>query len=74
MAADLQAVDIGPDVIGVMDRPGGQPKHFARQCRKHLETCGVARHGGFLHRDFPGDVTAAVFAKNPKFWRYNQKN
>jgi hypothetical protein len=28
MAADLQPVGIGPDVIGVMDRPGRQPKNF----------------------------------------------
>ncbi len=31
MAADLQTVDIGPDMIGVMDGPRRQPQHFACQ-------------------------------------------
>ena len=31
MAADLQAVAIGADVIGVMDGPRRQPQHLALQ-------------------------------------------
>ena len=46
MAANLQAVDIGPDVIGVMDGPGRQPQHFARQRGQHFKACGFGRHGG----------------------------
>ena len=46
VAADLQAVDIRPDVIGVMDGPGRQPQGFARQRGQHFKACGFDRHGG----------------------------
>ena len=46
MAADLQAVDIGADVIGVMDGPGRQPQDLARQCGQHFKACGLDGHGG----------------------------
>jgi hypothetical protein len=46
MAADLQAVGIGPDVIGVMDGPRRQPQHFARQRGQQFKACGLDRHGG----------------------------
>ena len=46
MAADLQAVGIGPDVVGVMDGPRRQPQHLARQRGQQFEACGFDRHGG----------------------------
>ncbi len=45
MAADLQAVDIGPDVVGVMDGPGRQPQHLAGQRRQQFQACGFDWHG-----------------------------
>ncbi len=46
MAADLEAVGIGPDVIGVMDGPGRQPQDLARQRGQHFKACGLDRHDG----------------------------
>ena len=46
MAADLQAVGVGPDVIGVVDGPGRQPQHLARQRGQHFKACGIDRHDG----------------------------
>ena len=45
MAADLQPVDIGPDVVGVMDRPRRQPENFARQRGQQFQACGLDGHG-----------------------------
>jgi Lrp/AsnC family transcriptional regulator, leucine-responsive regulatory protein len=71
MATDLQSIDIGPDVIGVMDRPRGQPQHLAGQRREHFEACGIGSHhvfpwGGAFFGLF-GDVTAPIHAKNLNF-------
>ena len=38
MAADLQAVAIGTDVVGVMDRPGAEPQHLAFQFTEEAKT------------------------------------
>ena len=74
MAADLQAVGIGPDVVGVMDGPRRQPQHLARQRGQHFKACGLDRHGGApgTSDDLP-DVSAAAFAKNLKFSRHTAK-
>ena len=44
MAADLEAVDIGPDVIGVVDRPRRQPEHLAGQRGQQFQACRFNRH------------------------------
>ncbi len=45
MAADLQPVGIGPDVIGVMDRPRRQPEDLACQRGQQFEAGGLDGHG-----------------------------
>ena len=37
MPANLQAVQIWANMIGVMDDPAGQPKHPIRQCFHQLD-------------------------------------
>ena len=46
MAADLETVDTGPDVVGVMNGPGRQPQHFAGQRGQHFQACRFDGHQG----------------------------
>jgi len=46
MAADLEPIGVGPDVVGVMNGPRRQPQHLAGQRRQQFEAFGVDRHGG----------------------------
>src|SRR5882757_10445656 len=45
MAADLQAIGVGADVVGVMDGPRRQPQHFSRERGQQFQACGLDRHG-----------------------------
>ena len=68
MAADLQAVGIGPDMVGVMDRPRRQPEHFARQRGQQLKACRLDRHGHAPDRCQYAPILAGVpVAKILKF-------
>jgi hypothetical protein len=46
MAADLQAIGTGPDVIGVVDGPRRQPEHLACQRGQQFKAWAFGRHGG----------------------------
>ena len=75
MAADLQAVGIGPDVVGVMDGPRRQPQHFSRQRGQQLQACRRNRHGKVLRRaggmaDFS---PVPAIGKNLKFSRHTRQ-
>src|SRR5579862_2682667 len=74
VSADLQAVGIGPDMIGVVDGPRGQPQHLARQRVQNVQACGFDWHGVLpasgVWRLFCLDVTATSPAENLKFWRH----
>ena len=41
MAADLEPVLVGADMVGVVDRPSGQPQHLLLQCRQQLQPISV---------------------------------
>ena len=43
MAADLQAVGIWPQMVGVVDHPGREPQHLALELAEELEVFFV--HG-----------------------------
>jgi hypothetical protein len=45
MAADLQAVAVGPDVVGAVDGPRRQPENFSRQRGQQFEAGGLDGHG-----------------------------
>src|SRR3984893_11286526 len=68
MAADFQAIGIGPDVVGMVDGPRRQPQHFARQRGQHFKACGLDRHGGApRHNNDPPMVTLRVSLKISNF-------
>ena len=52
VAADLQAVAIGTDVVGVMDRPGAEPQHLAFQFTEEAKTLDGGE-GGHVQRILP---------------------
>jgi Lrp/AsnC family leucine-responsive transcriptional regulator len=64
MAADLQPVGVGPDVVGVMDGPRRQPQHLAGQRGQQFEACGLDRHGNSPGTvKYPGIITLRPSAK-----------
>jgi hypothetical protein len=38
MTADLEAVAVGPDVVGVVDHPGSEPQHLLLEGAERGET------------------------------------
>ena len=46
VAADLQAVLIGPEMIGIVDHPGSQPEHLALELSQGFHTIVHSRSVG----------------------------
>ena len=61
VAANLEPVLVGTDVVGVVDRPGGQPQHLFLQCRQQLQPI-------FVH-DAPPMQILLIIAEGPKRFR-----
>ncbi|MGY4607474.1 DNA-binding Lrp family transcriptional regulator [Bradyrhizobium sp. USDA 4474] len=65
MAADLQPVRVGPDVVGVVDGPGRQPQRLAGQRGQGIETGGINGHGKCSRKTGPAMIplwAAPVFS------------
>src|SRR5262245_32560441 len=67
MAADLQPVGVGADVVGVMDGPRRQPQHLAVQRGQHFQACGIDSHGGISCDGELANSSPVGSAKNLKF-------
>ena len=52
MPADLQPVAIGPQMVGVMDRPGAEPQHLALELAQQAQPLDGGE-GGHGHRHTP---------------------
>ena len=61
MAADLQPVLLGAQMIGVVDHPGGEPEHLA------LEG-GEERQAGIGHDAVPGGTIIKIAERSWRFW------
>ena len=59
VAADLQPVLVGADVVGVVDRPGGEPQHFSRE----VGEAGAVGVGHGWSPPPPGMATAGAGAR-----------
>ncbi len=74
MAADLQAVGIGPDVVGVVDGPRRQPQDFACQRGQQFKACGFGRHGSTpRHCDYRQCYRVDISQKSQIFATYTRK-
>jgi hypothetical protein len=69
MPADLQAIAIGANVIGMMDGPGRQPQHFARKRGQQLKARGFEGHGAAPKRGWFGGMLAGANTQEiSNFW------
>ena len=74
VAADLQPVGAGANVVGVMDSPRRQPQHLAVQRGQHFQACGIDSHGGVSCDGEQVNSNPVGCAKNLKLWQCTREN
>jgi hypothetical protein len=74
VAADLQAVGVGANVVGVMDSPRRQPQHLAVQRGQHFQACGIDSHGGVSCDGEQVNSNPVGCAKYLKLWQHTEEN
>src|SRR5665647_1474209 len=73
MAADLQAVGVVAQMIGVVDRPARQPEHLALERGENLQRIGRRlwhRCARSFERDYPPRGVAMPAKSHYYYWRY----
>src|SRR5690348_9481669 len=64
MSSDLYPVFIWPEMIGIVDHPGGKPQHLALERRENSKPL-VLNHGSLVDTTVPESMAHGIRAANP---------